>query len=60
MDVIGAIAIALLLWIGRDQIRHQAFTEGTFLAFIIAVFKLYDPVRKFAQFYNNFQQALGA
>ena len=60
MDVIGAVAIALLLWIGRDQIRHQAFTEGTFLAFIIAVFKLYDPVRKFAQFYNNFQQALGA
>ena len=60
MDVIGAIAIALLLWIGHDQVRHQAFTEGTFLAFIVAVFKLYDPVRKFAQFYNNFQQALGA
>jgi subfamily B ATP-binding cassette protein MsbA len=35
-------------------------TEGTFFAFIIAVFKLYDPVRKFAMFYNNFQQALGA
>jgi len=60
MDVLGAIAIALLLWFGRDQIKHGAFTKGTFLAFIIAVFKLYDPVRKFAQFYNNFQQALGA
>jgi ATP-binding cassette, subfamily B, bacterial MsbA len=60
MDVIGAIAIALLLLLGRDQIRHQAFTEGAFLTFIVAVFKLYDPVRKFAQFYNNFQQALGA
>jgi ATP-binding cassette, subfamily B, bacterial MsbA len=60
MDVIGAVAIALLLWVGREQIRHGAFSEGTFLAFIIAVFKLYDPVRKFAQFYNNFQQALGA
>jgi subfamily B ATP-binding cassette protein MsbA len=36
------------------------FTAGTFLAFIVAVFKLYDPVRKFAQFYNNFQQAMGA
>jgi len=60
MDVIGAVAIALLLLLGRDQIRHQAFTEGAFLTFIVAVFKLYDPVRKFAQFYNNFQQALGA
>jgi subfamily B ATP-binding cassette protein MsbA len=36
------------------------FTAGTFLAFIVAVFKLYDPVRKFAIFNNNFQQALGA
>src|SRR5262249_21932918 len=27
---------------------------------IIAVFKLYDPVRKFALFHNSFQQALGA
>ena len=35
-------------------------TEGTFFAFIIAVFKLYEPVRKFALYYNNFQQALGA
>jgi subfamily B ATP-binding cassette protein MsbA len=60
MDVIGAVAIALLLWIGRNQIRNGRFTAGTFLAFIIAVFKLYDPMRKFAQFYNNFQQALGA
>ena len=26
----------------------------------MAVFKLYDPVRKFALFNNNFQQAVGA
>lgn len=60
MDLIGSVAIALLLLVGRDQIRSHGFTEGTFFAFIIAVFKLYDPVRKFAQFNNNFQQALGA
>jgi subfamily B ATP-binding cassette protein MsbA len=60
MDIIGAIAIALLLWVGRNQIKGGAFTNGTFLAFIVAVFKLYDPVRKFASFNNSFQQALGA
>ena len=60
MDIFGAIAIALLLLLGRGQIAHGAFTAGTFLAFIVAVFKLYDPVRKFALFNNNFQQALGA
>ena len=60
MDIFGAIAIALLLLLGRRQIVHGWMTPGIFLAFIIAVFKLYDPVRKFALFYNSFQQALGA
>jgi ATP-binding cassette, subfamily B, bacterial MsbA len=60
MDVFGAIAIALLLLLGRDKINKHMFTAGTFLAFIVAVFKLYDPVRKFALFNNSFQQAIGA
>src|SRR6202012_3103669 len=60
MDTIGAVAIALLLWVGRNSIRNHTLTAGTFFAFIIAVFTLYDPVRKFAAFYNSFQQALGA
>jgi subfamily B ATP-binding cassette protein MsbA len=60
MDSIGAVAIALLLWIGRNEIKSGHMTIGIFGAFIIALFKLYDPVRKFAYFYNSFQQAMGA
>ena len=60
MDALGAVAIALLLRIGRERILHHAMTTGSFIAFLIAVFTLYDPVRKFATFYNSFQQALGA
>jgi len=60
MDVFGVIGISLLILIGRDRIAHNQMTPGAFLAFITAVFSLYNPVRKFALFYNNFQQALGA
>src|SRR5438445_820913 len=60
IDIFGAIAIALLLLLGREQIVHGWMTPGIFVAFIIAVFKLYDPVRKFALFHNSFQQAIGA
>ena len=60
MDIFGAIAIALLLLVGRNQIAHTQMTPGAFVAFIAAVFSLYNPVRKFALFNNNFQQALGA
>jgi subfamily B ATP-binding cassette protein MsbA len=60
MDTFGAIAVALLLLLGHNQIRHSQLTPGAFVAFVAAVFSLYNPVRKFAQFNNNFQQALGA
>ena len=60
MDILGAVAIALLLLLGRQQIVHGVMRPEIYVAFIIAVFKLYDPVRKFALFYNNFQQAIGA
>jgi ATP-binding cassette, subfamily B, bacterial MsbA len=60
MDIVGIIGIALLLLLGRDRIAHNQMTPGVFVAFITAVFSLYNPVRKFALFNNNFQQALGA
>ncbi len=60
MDIFGAIAIALLLLLGRDQIAHNELTLGAFIAFVAAVLSMYNPVRKFAVFNNSFQQALGA
>ena len=60
MDTLGAIAIAAFLLIGRYQILQGRMTMGIFGAFIILLFNLYNPVRKFAYFYNSFQQAMGA
>jgi len=60
MDLIASMAIAALLLLGRISIQHKEMTAGSFITFLIAVFTLYDPVRKFAAFYNSFQQALGA
>jgi subfamily B ATP-binding cassette protein MsbA len=60
MDFIGAVAIALLLLFGRNAINSHAMTVGSFFAFIVALFKLYDPVRRSAVYYNSFQQAMGA
>jgi ATP-binding cassette, subfamily B, bacterial MsbA len=60
MDTIGAIAIALMLWVGRNEIKDGLMTIGSFGAFLFLLFKLYDPLRRFAFFYNSFQQAMGA
>jgi len=60
MDIFGAVAVALLLLLGRDQIARNELTLGAFIAFVAAVLSMYNPVRKFAVFNNSFQQALGA
>ncbi len=60
MDLIGAVAIALLLRLGHAEINHHNMKPGVFLALIVALFKLYDPVRRFAIYWNNFQQAIGS
>jgi subfamily B ATP-binding cassette protein MsbA len=60
MDNFGSIAVALLLLLGRGKIAHNQFTLGDFVTFVAVVLALYNPVRKFALFNNNFQQALGA
>ena len=60
MDLLGAVAIALLLLAGRNAINHGTLTLGGFMQFIVATMSLYQPVRKFAGFYNSFQQALGS
>ncbi len=60
MDTIGAIAIAGMLWVGRTEIKDGQMTVGVFGAFLFLLFKLYDPLRRFAFFYNSFQQAMGA
>jgi ATP-binding cassette, subfamily B, bacterial MsbA len=61
MEEIAAIAFALLLLWGRDLINQHVFTPGTYVAFLFAVFRLYDPIRRVAiLFNNNYQQARGA
>src|SRR5580698_9726833 len=60
MDSLGAIAIAIFLFIGRSEIKSGHMTDKVFITFIIALFKLYDPVRKFASYFNSFHQAMGA
>jgi len=60
MDIFGAIAVALLLLLGRGKIAHNEMTLGAFGAFVGLVLGMYNPVRKFAVYNNSFQQALGA
>jgi len=60
MDLLQPVVISLLLLYARDKIRDQQMTLGMFLAFVIALFKSYEPVKRLGSAYQQFQQAEGA
>ena len=60
MEVLGILVITAFLLYARAQIASQQMTAGLFVAFIIALIKLYDPVRRMSGINNSFQQAFGA
>jgi subfamily B ATP-binding cassette protein MsbA len=60
MEVLGVLVIAAFLLYARSQILGQRMTAGLFVAFIVALIKLYDPVRRISGINNSFQQAAGA
>jgi subfamily B ATP-binding cassette protein MsbA len=60
MEILGAVTIAFLLLYARNEILHQAQTTGGFLAFLYALIKMYEPVKRLTGVNNAVQQAVGA
>jgi subfamily B ATP-binding cassette protein MsbA len=60
MEVLGAVVIAGLLLYARNEIAHNAQTTGGFFAFLYALIKMYEPIKRLTGVNNSFQQALGA
>ncbi len=60
MEVLGAIVIVLILLYARNEIQRGVMTTGIFAAFVLAMFKLYEPIKGLSSIYNMYQQASGA
>jgi ATP-binding cassette, subfamily B, bacterial MsbA len=60
MDLLQPVVISLLLLYARDKILAKQMTLGMFFAFVVALFKSYEPVKRMGSVYQQFQQAEGA
>ncbi len=58
VEIIGAIAVALILWYGGGGILEGAVTFGVVVAFIQYADRFYQPVRDLSEKYNVFQAAM--
>lgn len=60
MELLGAITIAGLLLYARNEILHHLQTTGGFVAFLYALIKMYEPIKRLTGVNNAYQQAVGA
>jgi ATP-binding cassette, subfamily B, bacterial MsbA len=60
MEVLGGVAIAVIVWYGGSQVIAGRSTPGDFFAFIAALILLYEPIKRLNKENHNVQQGLAA
>ncbi len=60
VEVIGSVAIALIVWYGGGQILKGVLTFGALVAFIQYVQRFYDPIRDLSEKYTIMQSAMAS
>jgi ATP-binding cassette, subfamily B, bacterial MsbA len=60
MEIVGAIAAAIVIAIGGMEVINGSLSVGSFFSFMTALFMLYTPIKRLSTIYNKFQAAIAA
>ncbi len=60
MEILGSVAIGLVIYIGGTEVIEDRMTVGAFFAFATALFMLYTPIKRISSLYNQAQDAVVA
>ncbi|HVN84440.1 MAG TPA: lipid A export permease/ATP-binding protein MsbA [Candidatus Binatia bacterium] len=60
LEILAAFGIAGVVWYGGHSVINGGRTQGSFLAFLTALFLLYEPFKALAKTNNVVQQGLAA
>jgi ATP-binding cassette, subfamily B, bacterial MsbA len=60
MEIIGGIAVALIVWVGGYSVIRGELTPGAFFSFMTALFLLYAPIRDLSRVNLEVQDGLAA
>ncbi|NEW60204.1 ABC transporter ATP-binding protein [Sulfurovum sp. bin170] len=60
MEILGSVAIGVVIYIGGMEVIEERMTVGSFFAFATALFMLYTPIKKISKLYNQSQDAVVA
>ncbi len=60
MEILGSVAIGLVVYVGGTEVIEGRMTVGAFFAFSAALFMLYTPIKRVSSIYNQAQDAIVA
>ncbi|QOY55235.1 ATP-binding cassette domain-containing protein [Candidatus Sulfurimonas marisnigri] len=60
LEIIGAIGLAAVIFIGGREVYENNMTVGEFTAFLTAVGLVFQPVRRIGSIYSKIQDAVAA
>jgi ATP-binding cassette, subfamily B, multidrug efflux pump len=60
LDLVGALAISLIVWYGGRQVMWQGITLGILVAFIQYTQRFFRPITDLSEKYNTLQQAMAS
>ncbi len=60
IELIGVIAVAVLLFFAQREITAGHMNAALFITFLFFLFSSYDPMRKLSRLHNGMEQALAA
>jgi ATP-binding cassette subfamily B multidrug efflux pump len=58
VDVLGAIATALVVYIGGKAVLGESITPGVLIAFVLYIDRLFDPIRDLSRRFDTLQSTM--
>jgi ATP-binding cassette subfamily B protein/subfamily B ATP-binding cassette protein MsbA len=58
VDVLGAIATMLVVWLGGTAVLGEQITPGVLVAFILYIDRFFEPIRDLSRRFNDLQSTM--
>jgi ATP-binding cassette, subfamily B, multidrug efflux pump len=58
VDILGAIATGLVVWLGGTAVLGQTITAGVLVAFILYIDRFFEPIRDLSRRYDTLQSTM--
>lgn len=58
VDVLGAVATALIVYLGGTAVLGESMTPGVLIAFVLYIDRLFDPIRDLSRRFDTLQSTM--